>query len=743
MSEVLERHGWMLDAPLEQLMARAAQLRDQGQHGNLVTFSPKVFLPLTRLCRDTCGYCTFAQPPRPGRRAYMTLDEVLQVARLGASLGCSEALLTLGDKPEERWPEAAAELAELGYGSTLEYVEAAARAVLAETGLLPHVNAGVMGERELRALKQVSASQGLMLESTSRALLQPGGPHEGCPDKDPDARLATIEAAGRAAVPYTSGILVGIGDTRADRLHALACLHALHDKYGHIQELIIQNFRAKPGTRMAAAPEPDLRELQWAAPPNLTPLTEAATEAAAAGEGAGASSGGSGGQDAELASLQSSWRGLLDAGINDWGGISPLTRDFVNPERPWPHLAPLAAATAATGKLLLPRLPVYPLYLGLLGGAARRMPPGTAQQRGPGQAQGGRPQGDDAAEHAGGGGVGSAGAAGARAAGGAGGRGGAGAMEWLDFTGGRGSVGAAVLRAADSSGFLRASAWVAGRPEPAQEEQEQEDRCLEAPTAEAGAGVAEALPSGRGGGGGGPGRDTAGREACHSPPSAPAPSAPAPSAPAPVSVSAAAPGAASRRSAPLPRPREGRAWRVAVGPDGALEGVEGPRDPSPRVVRLLEGVLREGRPLQPPDTELLLCSRGADHAAVCAAADALRAAACGDTVSYVVNRNINYTNVCTYKCSFCAFSKGKAAEQLRGPAYVVPLEEISRRAAEAWERGATEVCMQGGIHPDFTGDSYLRILEAAKQGAPRIHVHAFSPLEVAHGAATMGLSHEA
>ncbi|KAG2454223.1 hypothetical protein HYH02_001257 [Chlamydomonas schloesseri] len=701
MQHVLVEYGWLLEAPLEQLMAQAAQLRDQRpRHANIVTFSPKVFLPLTRLCRDRCGYCTFVTTPRPGRRAYMTLEEVLQVAELGAAAGCSEALLTLGDRPELAWPaEAGGELAAMGYGSTLEYVEAAAQAIYRRTGLLPHINAGVMTEAEIRRLKKVSASQGLMLESTSMDLLQPGAAHDGCSSKHPVARLATIEAAGRAGVPYTSGLLVGIGDSRADRLHALACLRRLHDKYGHIQELILQNFVAKGGTRMGAAgaPSPPLLELQWAvaaarimfgpdmsiqAPPNLTPL-----EGGAEGGGAAA--------DAEAA-LAAGWRALLDAGINDWGGISPITRDFVNPERPWPHLAPLAAATAAAGKLLLPRLPTYPAYLGLLATPTSGSSDGAASIA---TAAGAGPSGSSSGSSNNRGSSSSSSSCGG----------------WLDFTGGSASIGAAVLRAADSSGLLRASDWAAGRPE-----------------AEA------AVPDGA---------DEDAHKRLQSSSSSPPP--------APAAVAYGEHGQqrqthqrsheqqASRPSVPLPRPpAPGSGWRVAVSEDGALQGFPAPTEPSRQVARLLQGVLEGGRPLQRDEIELLLRSRGADHAAVCAAADRLRQQVNGDSVSYVVNRNINYTNVCTYKCSFCAFSKGKAAEALRGPAYVVPLEEISRRAAEAWERGATEVCMQGGIHPDFTGDTYLHILAAAKEGAPRIHVHAFSPLEVAHGATSLGLSYE-
>lgn len=322
--------------PLPELTAHARSLRDAA-YGDVVTFSPKVFIPLTRLCRDACGYCTFAQPPKPGKPAYMPLDEVLNVAHAGAALGATEALFTLGDKPELLYPQASDALHAMGYDSTLAYVEAAAAAVLETTGLIPHINAGVMDGEWLARLRRVSASQGLMLESTSTALLRPGAPHDQCPDKDPALRLAMLRAAGMAAVPFTSGLLIGIGESRVDRLHTLCALRDVHREFGHLQEVIVQPFRAKGGTAMAHAPEPSLEELLWTVsaarvlldadvtvqvPPNLSP-----------GE----------------------WSALLDAGVNDWGGISPVTRDFVNPEAPWPHLAALAAATADAGKTLLPR----------------------------------------------------------------------------------------------------------------------------------------------------------------------------------------------------------------------------------------------------------------------------------------------------------------------------------------------------------------------------------------------------
>ena len=547
---------------LPALTAVAAALRDRG-HGGRVSFSRKVFIPLTHLCRDVCHYCTFARPPRKGERAFMSRDAVLAVARAGAAAGCKEALFTLGDQPERRYRVAREELAALGHPTTLSYLAEMAQAVFAETGLLPHLNPGVMGAADLAALRPVSVSMGIMLESASPRLAQKGGPHWGSPDKDPAVRLETIRLAGEAAVPFTSGILIGIGETRAERIEALLALRALHDRYGHIQEIIVQNFRAKPGTRMANAPEPDLDELLWTiavarilfgpemniqAPPNLSPGALAP---------------------------------IVAAGVNDWGGVSPVTPDFVNPEAPWPHLAKLAEETAAAGKLLVERLAVYPAYA--LDGA-----------------------------------------------------------RWLDP-----KMRPAVLRAIDGEGFARAEDWAPG---------------VEAPPPASDLALIRALPS--------PDQDRV--------------------------TGGGLPAILSK---------------AAAGED--LTEAE--------IVRLFR-------------------ARGAEFASVCAAADDLRRRAVGDTVSYVVVRNINYTNVCYFRCQFCAFSKGKLSENLRGRPYDLDLDEIRRRTSEAWERGATEVCMQGGIHPDYTGRTYLDILQAVKEAAPDIHVHAFTPLEVWQGAETLGLS---
>ncbi len=331
------------DADPRPLIRLAATLRDEG-HGVLVTYSPKVFIPLTQLCRDVCHYCTFAHPPRPGEPIYLSAEEVLAIARAGAEAGVHEALFTLGDKPELRYAAARGALARLGHATTLSYLAEMAGLVLRETGLLPHLNPGIMSRADLDMLRRVSVSQGIMLESASERLRRRGGPHFGSPDKDPALRLETIRVAGETAVPFTSGILIGIGETRRERIESLLALRDLHDRYGHIQEIIIQNFRAKPGTRMAAAPEPDLADHLWTiavarlifgpemniqAPPNLNP-----------------------GGLAEM----------IAAGINDWGGVSPVTRDHVNPEAPWPALDHLARQTAAAGKLLAPRLAIYPEY---------------------------------------------------------------------------------------------------------------------------------------------------------------------------------------------------------------------------------------------------------------------------------------------------------------------------------------------------------------------------------------------
>jgi FO synthase len=544
--------GWIEAAPLDALMAQAAEKRDAA-HGRLISYSRKVFIPLTRLCRDVCHYCTFAERPHADRPAYLSPDAVLTIARAGAAAGCAEALFTLGDKPELRYRAAREALAALGHDTTISYLRDMCALVLKETGLLPHVNPGVMTRDEIAALRQVSASAGIMLESNSDRLCEPGGVHYGSPDKAPSVRLEMMRQAGELAVPFTTGILIGIGETRAERLESLMAIRDLHARHGHIQEVIVQNFRAKPNTKRATAPEPDLDDLLWSiaaarlilpgdvhvqAPPNLSPGV---------------------------------YEKLIGAGIDDWGGVSPVTPDHVNPEAPWPQIEALAQRTAAMGKVLVQRLPVYPSYA---FEADRWCAPDIAKR---------------------------------------------------------------VRRAIDAEGWAREDDWAPGLT---------------------------VLP---------------------------------------------------RRRAPL---------LGSVDPlvaQAVNKAASGARLAEPEIVRLFGG-------------------RDADYDHVITSADALRQAVSGETVRYVVNRNINYTNICYYRCRFCAFSKGKTHEALRGTPYDLDLDEVVRRSREAWDRGATEVCLQGGIHPDYTGATYLGICRAIKEALPDMHVHAFSPLEVTQGAATLGLS---
>jgi FO synthase len=540
------------------LVAEAGALCETG-HGNVVTYSRKVFVPLTKLCRDVCHYCTFARTPRHLTQPYMEIEEVVELCEQGARVGCQEALFTLGEKPELRYRVAREALSDLGVNSTLEYVRIVAEQVLKQTGLLPHINAGCMTAEEIDMLRPVSASMGIMLESASPRLCEKGMPHYGSPDKQPAVRLKTIELAGAAAVPFTSGILIGIGETRRERIESLLALRNLHHRYGHLQEIIVQNFRAKPETLMAGAPEPDLEDLLWTlavarlifgaemsiqAPPNLSPgvLPQ-----------------------------------LLAAGINDWGGVSPVTPDHVNPEAPWPHLDKLARETELAGKFLDQRLTIYPAFT----------------------------RDSD---------------------------------RWLAD-----DVKPYVSKLADSEGFAKRDTWSPGEAQP---------------VPQLDLGLLENQP------------------------------------------------AESRVS----------------------------RDVRGIVQRCLAGAI-------PRQIEVarLFQARGADFSYVTRAADELRRQVNGDTVSYTVNRNINYTNVCYFKCQFCAFSKGKLSENLRGEPYDISAEEIARRCQEAWERGATEVCMQGGIHPDYNGETYLDILKTVRATTPDIHIHAFSPLEVWQGAATLGI----
>ena len=533
----------VLDAPLDEVMAAASAGRD-AVTGTRITWSPKVFIPLTHLCRDKCGYCTFAQPPARVQAPYLSPEEVLDIARAGAAAGCHEALFTLGERPELRYPAAASWLEERGYASTVDYLVAMCALVLEETGLLPHGNAGALHPDELAALRPVTASQGMMLESVNPDLAC----HLGSPDKTPERRLATLEAAGRLSIPFTTGILVGIGESRADRVAAIVAIAESHRRHGHVQEVIVQNFLPKPGTTMfRAEPCPEDEQLWSVAMARLLLPADVHVQAPP--------------------NLTDDFGRLLDAGIDDWGGVSPVTPDHVNPERPWPAVERLQAATEARGFSLAPRLPIYPDF------AAR-------------------------------------------------------AERWLDE-----ALRFPVMDRSDAEGLGRepSERWYSG---------------------------ADVAP-------------------------------------------------------PSLVPAAGRAGG--------------------RVGEVLAGVLM-GQEVGEDEIVALFSARGPEVAAVAEVADDLRAQTVGDVVTYVVNRNINYTNICTFKCRFCAFSKGPLSLNLRGDPYLLGVEEISSRVAEAEARGATEVCLQGGIHPSFDGDYYLEVIKAVRAASPSIHIHGFTALEVTEGA---------
>ena len=542
-----------------QLIYLASKIRDKGYRNN-VTYSRKVFIPLTHLCRDVCHYCTFAKTPKRIEKAFLSLDDVLAEVKRAEKMGCKEALFTLGERPELRYKAARDALADLKCGTTLEYLAKVAAAVCEETTVLPHINAGCMSGDEIALLRPVSASMGIMLESSSKRLCEKGMPHFGSPDKDPLRRLETMKLAGQAAVPFTTGILIGIGETRIERIESLLAIRRVHHQYGNIQEIIVQNFRAKPGTKMAQAPEPDLDDLLWTiavariifghqmsiqAPPNLSP---------------------------GVLPL------LVSAGINDWGGVSPVTPDYVNPEAPWPHLEKLASETEAAGKYLQERLTIYPAFL---------------------QNQ----------------------------------------HQWLDS-----SIEKKVLCMVDSEGFPRTDNWVPGI--------------------------------------------------------------------------------------------DGQVPPVII--DRGTKSLR--EDLIAQDISSIVSKARHGGLLSESDIIRLFQARGPEVSYVCQAANKMRKDIAGESVTYVVTRNINYTNICYFKCQFCAFSKGKLSENLRGRPYDLDSEEITRRTREAWSRGATEVCLQGGIHPNYTGQKYLDVLSAVKTGAPDIHIHAFSPLEVWQGASTLGVT---
>ena len=545
------------------MLAEARERRDAPkgfQRPARMTYSPKVFIPLTRLCADVCHYCTFATTPSRLSAPYLTPEEVLDIARGGAAAGCKEALFTLGDAPERRYAVAQEWLAMRGFARTIDYVRHCAELVLNETGLLPHVNAGVLQESDYLMLRPFAASAGLMLESTSERLIEKGGAHYGSPDKAPAVRIASLEAAGRARMPMTSGVLIGIGETAPERIEALFALRDLHLAHGHLQEVIVQNFCPKPGTKMAGAPEaseddflrviaaarivlPD--EVSVQAPPNLN--GERLNE-------------------------------LIAAGIDDWGGISPVTLDHVNPEAPWPEVAVLEQVCAAAGRPLVERLTIYPRFVAT----------------------------DD--------------------------------HSWIDA-----KLRPHVLKLSDAEGLARDSRWSPG-------------------------------------------------------------------------LSELAPGTPS---APLGRRHSGPvATKLHRTLDRAANGAE----------------------LTEAEIVSLFATRGAAAQAVIDVADCLRRETHGDTVTYVVNRNINYTNICAYACTFCAFSKSSSKAGFRDKPYMIDAGEVATRAREAVARGATEVCLQGGIHPSYTGETYSGIVRAVKQVCPDLHIHAFSPLEIWQGAQTLDMT---
>ncbi|HEX5493359.1 MAG TPA: bifunctional FO biosynthesis protein CofGH [Mycobacteriales bacterium] len=595
---------------LADLMRSAARVRDAGLAAagrpGMITYSRKVFIPLTRLCRDRCHYCTFVAVPGQVPAPYLERDEVVGIARRGAELGCKEALFTLGDRPEDRWPQARDWLDARGYSSTVDYLRACAVAVLEATGLLPHLNPGVLSWEELSRLKPVAPSMGMMLETTATRLWsRRGGPHYGSPDKEPAVRLRVLTDAGRLNVPFTTGILVGIGENRTERAESLHAIRGIAREYGSIQEIIVQNFRAKPDTAMRAAPDADLAEfaatvavarlvlgpgMRVQAPPNLVEPSEC-----------------------DL---------LLRAGIDDWGGVSPLTPDHVNPERPWPDLDALAARTAEAGFGLTERLTVYPRFVlagrpwidpRVLGHVRALAEPGTGLA-----VSGLSPTG----------------------------------RTWQEPDGGW-----------ESSGRvdLHVSVDTTGRSADRRGDFDE----VYGDWSRVGARVSAFQR-----------------------------------APAPGSVSAPA-------------------GRLSADVAGALRHAEA--DPAG---------------LSDSDALALFQADGADLDALCRLADDLRRDTVGDEVTYVVNRNINFTNVCYTGCRFCAFAQ-RASD---ADSYTLSLDEVGQRAAEAWQVGATEVCVQGGINPDLPADAYFELAGEIKRRAPGLHLHAFSPMEVVNGATRTGLS---
>ena len=550
---------------LEELCKEATSIRDD-TYRDLVTYSPKVFIPLTKLCQDRCGYCTFSKPPANLDSPYLEPDEVLSIAHSGSLAGCHEALFTLGERPELRYPIAKKWLKDRKYSSTVHYLTEMAKLVLEETTLLPHANAGALYKDELEQLREVSPSQGMMIETLDQDL----DCHRGSPDKTPERRLATLKAAGELKIPFTTGLLVGIGEQRESRIKTLETIAELHKRYGNIQEVIIQNFLPKADTSMhkhPPCPTEDFIEtialariilppdIHLQAPPNLS----------------------------------ENFSALLDAGIDDWGGVSPITQDHVNPERPWPALEKLREVTNSRGYNLIPRLTIYPEFASNLN-------------------------------------------------------------EWVSE-----KVRFPVMDRSDSSGFAREEPLI-----------EPEKTLL------------------------------------------------------------------IRKKNTIKEPAQNDSW-YSGSPGGVPLIVPANGKVSGRLKEVLDGVLA-GQEIDAEGLITIFSARGAEVPAVAQVADSLRETAVGNKVTWVANRNINYTNVCTYKCRFCGFSKGPLSLNLRGTPYLLEMEEIASRAAEGARAGATEVCLQGGIHPSFDGNYYIEVTKAVRQAVPNIHVHGFTALEVTEGA---------
>ena len=541
---------------LDDLMQKAKEVR--GDDKKVITYSKKVFIPLTELCRDVCHYCTFAKAPKKLDAPYLEPDQVLAIAEQGKAQFVKEALFTLGEKPEMRYQVAKDHLQKLGFETTIEYLGSMSKLVYEETGLLPHLNPGNMTLLEMEKLREYSVSMGIMLESSSERLCGKGGPHFGSPDKQPATRLQTMKNAGKLRIPITTGILIGIGETIEERIQSLLDIKNLHKEYGHIQEVIIQNFIPKENTRMKKHSPASKEDLLW---------TLSAARIIF-------------GKDMNIQcppNLNSDYLDqILDCGINDWGGVSPITIDHVNPESPWPQIEQLEKITNNKGMELVERLAIYPEYI------------------------------ED--------------------------------QSWYDK-----NLHSGILELSDSSRYGRHDQW----------------RCGE--------------------------------------------------------------------SLSIPASGKHNLWVNKKSGDVSHE-----------IKKILDKSIH-GFDLDHDEITKLFHTKGDDYHLVLNHADQLRQKINGDEVTYVITRNINYTNICKYSCHFCAFSKGKTKENLRGKPYLINNDEVADRALEAWSKGAHEVCLQGGIHPHYDGYTYIDICKAIKERVPEIHIHAFSPLEVTHGASSLGL----